>query len=130
MRQIYQQDVPFSVSASSAGVEKITHELGPGSADYFTINSTTSATVTVPSTAHALRIVCPVAAKACDVTLQLDNRTDVYIGSIGGVASVQADLTYFWSFAQVESDGTYPRIRIVDDGFSGDQLVYLWWHLA
>jgi hypothetical protein len=28
------------------------------------------------------------------------------------------------------SDGTYPRVRIVRDGFSGDQLVYLWWHLA
>jgi hypothetical protein len=130
MRQIYQQDASFSIGASSAGVEKITHQLGPASADYFTINSTTSATVSVPRTAHALRVICVVAAKACDVTLDLDASNSVYLGSIGGVASVQTDLTYFWSFGQVVSDGTYPRVRIADDGFSGDQLVYLWWHLA
>jgi hypothetical protein len=130
MRQIYQQDASFSIGASSAGVEKITHQLGPASADYFTINSTTSATVSVPRTAHALRVICVVASKACDVTLDLDASNSVYLGSIGGVASVQTDLTYFWSFGQVVSDGTYPRVRIADDGFSGDQLVYLWWHLA
>jgi hypothetical protein len=130
MRQIYQQDASFSIGASSAGVEKITHQPGPASADYFTINSTTSATVSVPRTAHALRVICVVASKACDVTLDLDASNSVYLGSIGGVASVQTDLTYFWSFGQVVSDGTYPRVRIADDGFSGDQLVYLWWHLA
>jgi hypothetical protein len=130
MRQIYQQDASFSIGASSAGVEKITHQPGPASADYFTINSTTSATVSVPRTAHALRVICVVASKACDVTLDLDASNSVYLGSIGGVASVQTDLTYFWSFGQVVSDGTYPRVRIVRDGFSGDQLVYLWWHLA
>lgn len=130
MRQIYQQDASFSVGASSAGVEKITHQLGPASADYFTINSTTSATVSVPRTAHALRVICVVASKACDVTLDLDASNSVFLGSIGGVASVQTDLTYFWSFGQVVSDGTYPRVRIVNDGFAGDQLVYLWWHLA
>jgi len=130
MRQIYQQDASFTIGASSAGVEKITHQLGPASADYFTINSTTSATVSVPRTAHALRVICVVASKACDVTLDLDASNSVYLGSIGGVASVQTDLTYFWSFGQVVSDGTYPRVRIADDGFSGDQLVYLWWHLA
>ena len=111
-------------------MEKITHQLGPASADYFTINSTTSATVSVPRTAHALRIICVVAAKPCDVTLDLDASNSVFLGSIGGVASVQTDLTYFWSFGQVVSDGTYPRVRIVNDGFAGDQLVYLWWHLA
>ena len=130
MRQIYQQDASFSVGASSAGVEKITHQLGPGSADFFTINSSTSATVSVPRTAHALRVICVVAAKACDVTLDLDASNSVFLGSIGGVASVQTDLTYFWSFGQVVSDGTYPRVRIVNDGFAGDQNVYLWWHLA
>jgi len=130
MRQIYQQDASFSVGASSEGVEKITHQLGPASADYFTINSTTSATVSVPRTAHALRVICVVASKACDVTLDLDASNSVFLGSIGGVASVQTDLTYFWSFGQVVSDGTYPRVRIVNDGFAGDQLVYLWWHLA
>ena len=130
MRQIYQQDASFSIGASSAGVEKITHQLGPASADYFTINSTTSATVSVPRTAHALRVICVVASKACDVTLDLDASNSVYLGSIGGVASVQTDLTYFWSFGQVVSDGTYPRVRIVNDGFAGDQNVYLWWHLA
>ena len=131
MRQIYQQDASFSVGASSAGVEKITHQLGPGSADFFTINSSTSATVSVPRTAHALRVICVVAAKACDVTLDLDASNSVFLGSIGGVASVQTDLTYFWSFGQVVSDGTYPRVKIEHDGvFSSDQLVYLWWHLA
>jgi hypothetical protein len=130
MRQIYQQDASFSVGASSAGVEKITHQLGPGSADFFTINSSTSATVSVPRTAHALRVICVVAGKACDVTLDLDASNSVFLGSIGGVASVQTDLTYFWSFGQVVSDGTYPRVRIVNDGFAGDQNVYLWWHLA
>jgi len=131
MRQIYQQDASFSIGASSAGVEKITHQLGPASADYFTINSSTSATISVPRTAHAMRMICVIAAKACDVTLELDASNSVYLGTIGGIASVQADTDYFWSFGQVVSDGTYPRVKIEHDGvFSGDQLVYLWWHLA
>ena len=55
----------------------------------------------------------------------------MYLGTIGGVSNIQADLEYFWSFASVASDGTYPRVKIEHDGvFTGDQLVYLWWHLA
>jgi len=131
MTQIYQQDAPFTIGASPSGVSGITHQPGPAALDYFTINSTTSETITVPRTAHALRIVCAIAAKACDVTLELDASNSVYLGTIGGVASVQADLEYFWSFASVASDGAYPRVKIEYDGvFSGDQLVYLWWHLA
>jgi hypothetical protein len=131
MRQIYQQDAPFAIGASPSGASGITHQLGPASADYFTINSTTSATITVPRTAHAMRIACVNPSKSCDVTLELDASNSVYLGTIGGIASVQADIDYFWSFASVASDGAYPRVKIEYDGvFSGDQLVYLWWHLA
>jgi hypothetical protein len=131
MRQIYQQDAPFAIGASPSGVSGITHQPGPAALDYFTINSTTSETITVPRRAHAMRIACVVATKACDVTLELDASNSVYLGTIGGIASVQADIDYFWSFASVASDGAYPRVKIEHDGvFSGDQLVYLWWHLA
>jgi len=131
MTQIYQQDAPFTIGASPSGVSGITHQPGPAALDYFTINSTTSETITVPRTAHAMRIACVFATKACDVTLELDASNSVYLGTIGGIASVQADIDYFWSFASVASDGAYPRVKIEHDGvFSGDQQVYLWWHLA
>jgi hypothetical protein len=131
MTQIYQQDAPFTIGASPSGVSGITHQPGPAALDYFTINSTTSATITVPRTAHALRVICVAPLKACDVTLELNASNSVYLGTIGGVSNVQADLEYFWSFASVASDGAYPRVKIEYDGvFSGDQLVYLWWHLA
>ena len=131
MTQIYQQDAPFTIGASPSGVSGITHQPGPAALDYFTINSTTSATITVPRTAHALRVICVAPLKACDVTLELDASNSVYLGTIGGVSNIQADLEYFWSFASVASDGTYPRVKIEHDGvFTGDQLVYLWWHLA
>ena len=131
MTQIYQQDAPFTIGASPSGVSGITHQPGPAALDYFTINSTTSATITVPRTAHALRVICVAPLKACDVTLELNASNSVYLGTIGGVSNIQADLEYFWSFASVASDGTYPRVKIEHDGvFTGDQLVYLWWHLA
>jgi hypothetical protein len=131
MKQIYQQDAPFAIGASPSGVSGITHQPGPAALDYFTINSTTSETITVPRTAHALRVICVAPLKACDVTLELDASNSVYLGTIGGVSNIQADLEYFWSFASVASDGTYPRVKIEHDGvFTGDQLVYLWWHLA
>ena len=128
---IIQRSTPFALAMDTTQVENMVHQ-DDGGTDYIRISPTdTTASFALPtdSRTSGIRIVAVAASKLVKVSIELDNRTVTTIGYVGGVASVQADLQYFWSVSTANSDGSYPKIKFERDGtWTGNQDLYLWWH--